>query len=244
VIGSARTALAFMTRLPVGRDDQLTAERLSRAAVWFPAIGLVVGAVMAATHALAAQLTTSTAATVLALAAAIVVTGGLHEDGLADSADAFGAHTPRERRLEILRDPRIGTYGALALILAIGLSIATLGPLAQDDFTRTVVVAHVLARWSTLPQALVLAAARPDGCGSLVRPGGWVTAAGTLMAVAVCLTVGGLGPGAAACAIAAAVTAAGAYAAQRTLGGVTGDTLGAVNKLVELSTYATLAATM
>jgi adenosylcobinamide-GDP ribazoletransferase len=242
VIGSARTAIAFMTRLPVGRDDPLTVERLSRAAAWFPATGLVVGGVMAATHALAAQLTTSTAATVLALAAAIVVTGGLHEDGLADSADALGAHTTRERRLEILRDPRIGTYGALALILAVGFAIATLAPLGQGAFTRTVVIAHVLARWSTLPQALVLAAARPDGCGSLVRPSGWATAAGTVTAVAVCLTVGGLGPGAAAFAMAAAVTAAGGYGAQRTLAGVTGDTLGAVNKLVELSAYVTLAA--
>jgi adenosylcobinamide-GDP ribazoletransferase len=197
---------------------------------------------MAATHLLATEVTTSTAATVLALGAAIVVTGGLHEDGLADTADALGAHITRERRLEILRDPRVGTYGALALILAVSFSIATLGPLAQNDFTRTVLLAHVLARWSTLPQALVLPAARPDGFGSLVRPGGWLTIAGTLMAVAVCVTIGGLGPGAAAFAIAAAMTAAGGCAAYRALGGVTGDTLGAVNKLVELSTYATLAA--
>jgi adenosylcobinamide-GDP ribazoletransferase len=242
VIGSARTALAFMTRLPVGRQELLGGDALSRAAAWFPATGLVVGAVMAATHALAGELTTSTAATVLALGAAIVVTGGLHEDGLADSADALGARGTRERRLEILRDPRVGTYGALALILAVGFSIATLAPLDRDAFTRTVLVAHVLARWSTLPQALVLAPARADGCGRLVRPGGCGTAAGTLTAVAVCLAVAGLGPGAAAFAIAAAVTAAGGRAAHRTLGGVTGDTLGAVNKLVELSTYATLAA--
>ena len=242
MIASARTALAFMTRLPVGRHEPLGADALSRAAVWFPATGLVVGAVVAAAHALAAELTTSAAATVIALSAAIVVTGGLHEDGLADSADALGAHTTRERRLEILRDPQIGTYGALALILVVGFSVAALEPLDQGDFTRTVLVAHVLARWSTLPQALLLPAARRDGAGSLVRPGRWITIAGTLFAVAVCLAVGGLGPGAAAFAIAAAVTAAGGLAVQATLGGVTGDTLGAVNKLVELSTYATLAA--
>jgi adenosylcobinamide-GDP ribazoletransferase len=242
VTGGARTALAFMTRLPAGRGGPLTADALSRAAVWFPATGLVVGAVMAGTHALAGVLTTNTAATVLALAAAILVTGGLHEDGLADSADALGAHTTRARRLEILRDPRVGTHGALALILAVGLSIATLAPLGQGEFARTVIVAHVLARWSTLPQALVLPAARGDGCGSLVRPGAWRVAAGTLMAGAVCLAVGGPGPGAAAFATAAAMTAAGGWAAYRALGGVTGDTLGAVNKLVELSSYATLAA--
>jgi adenosylcobinamide-GDP ribazoletransferase len=242
VTGSARTALAFMTRLPVGRNGPLTMGELSRAAVWFPATGLVVGGVMAAVQALAAEVTTATAATVLALGAAILVTGGLHEDGLADSADALGAHTTRERRLEILRDPRVGTYGALALILAIAFAVATLAPLDQADFTRTVLVAHVLARWSTLPQALLLPAARPDGSGSLVRPGRWLTVAGTLMAVAVCLTVGGPGPGAATFAVAAAVTAAGGWVTCRALGGVTGDTLGAVNKLVELSAYATLGA--
>jgi adenosylcobinamide-GDP ribazoletransferase len=242
VIGSARTALAFMTRLPVGRNGPLGADALSHAAVWFPAIGLVVGGVMAAVHTLAGEMTTATAATVLALAAAILVTGGLHEDGLADTADALGAHTTRERRLEILRDPRVGTYGALALILAIAFSVATLAPLDQDDFTRTVLVAHVLARWSTLPQALLLPAARNDGSGSLVRLGRCLTAAGTFMAVAICLTIGGLGPGATAFGVAAAVTAAGGCVAYRALGGVTGDTLGAVNKLVELSTYATLGA--
>ena len=118
-----------MTRLPVGRNGRLTAAALSRAAVWFPAIGLVVGGVMATVHALAGLVTTATAATVLARAAAILITGGLHEDGLADTADALGAHTTRERRLEILRDPRVGTYGALALILAVALSVATLAPL-------------------------------------------------------------------------------------------------------------------
>jgi adenosylcobinamide-GDP ribazoletransferase len=244
VIGGARTALAFMTRLPVGRNGPLTAGALSRAAVWFPATGLVVGGVMAAVHLLAGEATTPTAATILALGAAIVVSGGLHEDGLADTADALGAHTTRERRLEILRDPRVGTYGALALILAIAFSVATLAPLDQNDFTRTVLIAHVLARWSTLPQALFLPAARSEGSGSLVRPGRRRTATGTLMAVAVCFTVGGLGPGAAAFAVAAAATAAGGWAVYRALGGLTGDTLGAVNKLVELSTYAALAAAM
>jgi adenosylcobinamide-GDP ribazoletransferase len=244
VIGSARTALAFMTRLPVGRTGPLSGDALSRAAAWFPAVGLMVGGFMSAVHALASEVTTATAATILALTAAVIVTGGLHEDGLADTADALGAHTTRERRLEILRDPRVGTYGALALILAIALSVATLAPLYRDDFTRTVLVAHVLARWSTLPQALLLPAARSGGSGSLVRPGRWRTGAGTLMAVAGCLTVGGLGPGAAAFTMAAAVTAAGGWAAYRALGGLTGDTLGAVNKLVELSTYATLGAVM
>ena len=244
MIGSARTALAFMTRLPVGRNGPLTAAELSRAAVWFPAIGVVVGGVMATVHALAGLVTSATAATVLALAAAFLVTGGLHEDGLADTADALGAHTTRERRLQILRDPRAGTYGALALVLAVAFSVATLAPLHQDDFARTVVIAHVLARWSTLPQALLLPAARSGGSGSLLHPGRRRTATGTVMAIAVCLTVGGLGPGAATFAIAAAITAAGGWGAYRTLGGRTGDTLGAVNKLVELSTYATLGAVM
>ena len=241
MIADARVAVAFLTRLPVGATD-LTAARLSRAAPWFPAVGLLVGGVMAGTRALANLALEPTAATVLALLAAVLVTGALHEDGLADAADAMGAHAARERKLAILRDSRVGAYGALALIFAVVFAVVVLAPLDDGHFARAALVGHVLGRWSTLPQAVALPPAHPDGAGALVRPSAAATAAGTAIAIATALVAGGLGPGAIAAATAAAVTAVGAMAALRVLGGVSGDTFGAVAKLVELASYAALAA--
>jgi adenosylcobinamide-GDP ribazoletransferase len=241
VIGDARAAVAFLTRLPVGTTD-LTAARLSRAAPWFPAVGLLVGGVMAGTRALANLALDPTPATVLALLAAVLVTGALHEDGLADAADAMGAHATRARKLEILRDSRVGAYGALTLIFAVVFALAVLAPLDDAQFARAALVGHVLGRWSTLPQALALPPARPEGSGALVRPARPAVAAGSAVALATALLAGGLRPGAIAAGIACALTVLGAICAWRTLGGVTGDTFGAVAKLVEVGSYAALAA--
>jgi adenosylcobinamide-GDP ribazoletransferase len=240
VIADARVAVAFLTRLPLG-GAELTAAGLSRAAAWFPAVGLLVGGVMAATRALAGLVVDPVAATVLALLAAVVVTGGLHEDGLADAADAMGAHASRARKLEILRDPRVGTFGALALVFAVALSLAALVPLDDGRFARAALVGHVLGRWSTLPQSLASPAARPGGSGALVRVGPAGLAAGTCVAFGTALLAGGVA-GAIAVGVACAVTFVGGVSALRVLGGVSGDTFGAVNKLVEIAAYLTLAA--
>lgn len=180
-------------------------------------------------------------ATVLALLAAIAVTGALHEDGLADSADALGAHVDRERRLEILRDSRVGTFGALALALALLFAYAVLSELDGDQVVRAAVVAHVAARWAMVVQACVVEPARRGGAGALFRP----SRGGALGATVVCaaLVIGAVGPVSGAAALAAAVllTAAAGVLVRRSLGGVTGDTLGALGKLVELGCYGLLA---
>jgi adenosylcobinamide-GDP ribazoletransferase len=241
VIADARVAVAFLTRLPVG-GGKLTAARLSRAAAWFPAVGLLVGGVMAGTRALAGLVLEPGPATVLALLAAVLATGGFHEDGLADAADAMGAHATRARKLEILRDPRVGTYGALALVFAVALPLVALAPLDDARFARAALVGHVLGRWSTLPLALVLPPARPEGSGALVRTGPVGLAVGTFIAVATALLAGGLLVGAIALAVACVGTLVGGWVTLRVLGGVSGDTFGAVNKLVEIAAYLALAA--
>jgi adenosylcobinamide-GDP ribazoletransferase len=242
MLADARLALAFLTRLPVADGRPVDARRLSRAAVFFPAVGLVVGGVMGATRLLADLALGPEPATVLALLAAVLVTGAFHEDGLADTADGLGAHARRERKLEIMRDPRVGTYGALALAFALLFAFAVLSGLDGEHMLRAALAGHVLGRWSTLPQSLLLPAARAEGSGALVRatPAGLVAA--TAFAAAVALLTGGFGPGLLALAVAAATTAGAGLAMARALGGVTGDTFGAVNKLVELGVYATLAA--
>ena len=114
-------------------------------------------------------------ATALALVAAMVLTGALHEDGLADAADAIGAHVPRERRLEILRDSRVGTYGALALVFAVA-SRSSSSRRWTTHFLLAAIVGHVVGRWSILPQSRLCRRRAPtDGralrAGSPDRPG-------------------------------------------------------------------------
>ena len=242
MIGDARVALAFLTRLPVGDGRPLDAATLSRAALWFPAVGLLVGAIMGGTRLLADLALEPGPATVLALLAALLVTGALHEDGLADLADGAGAHAARERKLEIMRDPRVGTYGALALGFALLFAYAVLSDLDGEHVLRAALAGHVLGRFSTLPQSLLLAPARPDGSGALLRASPLATLAAGAFAVAVTLLAAGVGAGLIALGVAALLTLGGALFCRRILGGSTGDGYGAVTKVVELGTYAALAA--
>jgi adenosylcobinamide-GDP ribazoletransferase len=238
-VRGAVLALGLLTRVPVIRGA-VDPRDLSRAAAWFPVVGLLVGAAVGGVHALALLVLPGGPATVLALVAGILLTGALHEDGLADTADALGATVSRERRLEIMRDSRVGTYGALAVVLPLLLAYAVLSPLDGESFAEAVIVAHVLARWSTLPQALLLPPARADGSGAAVRVGPLGLVLGTAFAAGVTLLAAGPAAGAAAFGGAVVLGLACGLYVRRTLGGVTGDTLGAVNKLTEVQTYLVL----
>jgi adenosylcobinamide-GDP ribazoletransferase len=229
------TAVAFLTRLPVRANAK---PDLSRAAVFFPLVGLLVGAVAAGTKLLADQALPPLPATVLAVAAAIVVSGALHEDGLADVADALGAHTTRERRLEILKDPRVGAFGALALILATTLAITTLATLDTEDAVKALVISHVLSRWAILPVSMALKPAKRGGAGSLLRVTRPSLLAATVITAVIVTPLGG----APALAAAAGVTAACAIVLHTTFGGITGDGYGATAKAAELAALTTLTA--
>jgi len=232
-------AVAFLTRLPAPtRADP----DLSRAAASFPLVGLLVGGIAAATRALAELALPPLPATLLAVTAALLVTGALHEDGLADIADALGAHASRERRLEILKDPRVGTFGALALIVAIGLSTTTIAALDTEHAARALVSSHVLSRWAILPVSRALEPARPGGAGALLRVTTPALAVGTVVAAAIALAVASPQDGAAALLAAAATTATTAAILDRALGGITGDGYGATAKLAELAAGTTLVA--
>jgi adenosylcobinamide-GDP ribazoletransferase len=237
-IAAAATAVAFLTRIPVGPAPF----DLRRAALWFPAVGLLVGGIAALVFLAADAVLRPEPAVVLALLAAVLVTGGFHEDGLADTADGIGAHVPRERKLEILRDSRVGTFGALAVVFPLLLAFAVLPAMAPRDVVRALVCAHVLARWSTLAQARLLPFARTSGLGTAARVGTGVLVAGSAYTVAIVLALAGPAAGAAAIAGACVTGAIGGAIALRALGGVSGDTFGAVNKLTEVTTYAVLSA--
>ncbi len=229
----------LLTRLPV--PVRLTAPRGARAAWAWPLAGAVVAALAAgvAAGALALGLPPGVAAG-LALAVGVLMTGALHEDGLADTADGlWGGHT-RERRLEILRDSRIGTYGVVALVLVIGLRWQALVALAAEPWD--LVAAAVLSRAAMAGVAWALPHARPDGLSAATgRPPGGAVALGAVVAAG--LALGLAGPAALWAGLAAGLAAAGiARVARARIGGQTGDILGASQQLAEVAALLALLA--
>ena len=234
-------ALTFLTRVPVPGPTVLAPGALAAAVVWFPLVGALVGLVLGATRLLAELALPAGPATVLALAAAVLVTGGLHEDGLADTADGFGAHVARERRLEIMRDPRVGTYGALALGLVMLLAWSLLAGLDGLECLRAAVTGHVLARWSMLVHAATMPTARRDGAGALLTVRRTSLATATALAAGLAVLSVGPVPAAVAGVTALVLVIAMSALTRRAIGGSTGDTCGAVGKLAEVASYAAVA---
>lgn len=139
-------AVQFFTRLPTPQFEGFRPEWLNDAAKWFPAVGLLVGGLSAAMLWLAAQVFPMPIAAGLALAAGAVVTGAFHEDGLADTFDALGGHVERAKALVIMKDSRLGSYGALALMIVTGLRWAALAALPLALAIPALVAAHAVAR--------------------------------------------------------------------------------------------------
>ncbi len=236
----------FYTRMPLG---QFAWRRWSPAACIpvVPVIGLGVGLAAGIAFAIAQGLGAAPLlAGFIAVAVSIGLTGALHEDGLADSADAFGpSDLDVGRRLEIMRDSRIGTYGALALILSVGTRVAALAEMAAGAGLLALAAAHVLSRAAIAWPLHHAAPARRDGLGAAhgrPAPGdlGLTLAIGGGLAF---LLLIGRVPAAAILAPIAAVGLALActWAMRRRVGGHTGDTLGATQQIVEIGVLAVCA---
>jgi adenosylcobinamide-GDP ribazoletransferase len=235
-------AFQFLTRLPVPQIPVVDGD-LRRATAVFPLVGLVVGAVVVAVRAAGEPLLGVIPATVLAVAAAIAVTGAFHEDGLADTFDGlWGGWTP-ERRVEIMRDSRLGTYGACALLLAVLLQVSLLASLDLAGFARAAIAAHVLGRASVLVAIRWLPPYHDRGSGAQVAepvgPVGSTVAALTTLAV-LTVSFGAWTP----VPVVAGLLALAALrrATRRRIGGLTGDVLGAGQQLVLLTTLASAVA--
>jgi adenosylcobinamide-GDP ribazoletransferase len=230
---SLRLAIAFLTILPVRlrRDPG----PLGAAAPWFPAVGACVGALAGALGYLAEPSLGSTVAAVISVAALVILTGALHQDGLADCADGLGVRGDRARRIEVMRDSAIGTFGTLALLIWLTLLLAALGGLDRDGAWRALVVAAASGRWAALLHATLAGPARPGGLGAGFTVSWAALAFATVTAAAIALGVLGVGAGVAALAAAAAVAGLVTAWTRATLGGRTGDTLGATVALAEVA---------
>lgn len=252
-------ALRFYSRLPVPRfPEQEREERLAGGALDFPVIapaipvaGALIGLCMAVTLLVAHGLRLGPmVATILAVTCGVLVTGALHEDGLADAADGLFAQASIERRLEIMRDSRLGTFGALALVLAVLLRVGLITDLALDGprtAAAALIAAAALSRAAGLMPLALLSAARRDGAGATAGrlPVPAFTNAvliGCAIALVFALSGGfGILRALGACA-AALITARGLCAfAEQKIGGQTGDIAGATQIACELACYVVLA---
>lgn len=238
-------ALGLLTRLPVGRlpmpDD---AAGHARAAWAWPLAGALAGAAGGAVQLLllAAGLSPLAAAP-WALATMLLLTGALHEDGLSDTADGFGGGRGRERKLQIMRDSRIGSYGAAALALSLLARGTALAEIAMPF--SALVVAAAVARAAMLLPLLLLLPARADGLSAgLGRPGTGVAVLGVALAGGLALLLLPVGAAWLAALAAGLSAAALTLLAWRQIGGQTGDVLGATAVMAECAALATLAATL
>jgi adenosylcobinamide-GDP ribazoletransferase len=236
-----RVALSFLTRIPAGVGPQ-SEEQLARAVPWFPVIGALIGLVVAAVYTVANFLWFEFVAAVFAIAVGALLTGALHEDGLADAVDAFGARRGREQTEKILKDPTLGTFGVLALIVSFALRTGALAMLPT------------FWAWGALPAAHALSRAFAIGTLGWVPSGGEGLGAGygravtkaratATIAVGLVIALAGLNPIALVAAAACAIAAWGwSRLAVKRLNGLSGDVLGAIQQTGEVATLLIAAA--
>lgn len=233
ILASLRLAVAFLTVVPVRLRGEVPG--LGSAAAWFPVVGAAVGALAGVVDRLAEPRLGSSVAAVLAVAALVGLTGALHQDGLADCADGLGVRGDRERQLAVMRDSAIGTFGALALLLWLGLMVTALAALGRDDALRTLVVAGATSRWAVVLHAATTRPARADGLGRSLEVRFSALAVASAFALAAAVACVGSLHGVVVLGVAAAVAFALSAWTRSALGGRTGDTLGAVAALADVA---------
>jgi adenosylcobinamide-GDP ribazoletransferase len=235
--------LQFLTRIPLPFELQVDPADFPRGVKYFPVVGLVVGGLNTLCYYLFSLRFSPSLAALGVIFANLMITGALHLDGLADTCDGFFSARSKEKMLEIMRDSRIGTNGAIAVFFDLGLRLILL--LQINDYTallRGILIAPVVSRTMMLLLILTCPAARVgDGLGNLfIGKTGWPA---NLVAFAFCLTVtvavfGYRGLLIIGCNLLATVLYR--QLALRKIGGMTGDTLGAMNEVSEILVYASL----
>ncbi|MEE8586269.1 MAG: adenosylcobinamide-GDP ribazoletransferase [Acidobacteriota bacterium] len=242
MVASFLLAVQFLTRLPVPLRKAPTQSQLRWSTAFYPLVGILIGLGVAGSFRLISAAFPAEAAIVSALAFGVVVTGGLHEDGLADCADAFGAGGTKQRMLEIMRDSRIGTYGALSLILLFLFRFVLLSGLAAAAVESSLLLAHAGGRFSATLLARLFPAARGSGLGA-----SFASKVGLAQILPGLLTLAGFGfwvsgnsfallllPG-----LGAALLFS--IYCWRRVGGLSGDSLGAAVVIFEVGTYCAFA---
>ncbi len=230
--------VAFCTRLPLPRETPTAGSALSRAAWAFPVAGLIVGLIGAIVYALAYELgLPAWPAAALAVAATLLATGCLHEDGLADTADGFGGGNSRQQKLDIMRDSRTGVYGVCALVLALLLRVSVLASLPNAHLVIWALIASHVAARATIPVMMfLLPPARSDGLSfEAGHPPGDSVAAAAVLGLLVLVFCLHPARGIMALIFLLLVIALMMWLAMRQIEGQTGDVLGALEQVSEIA---------
>lgn len=239
-------ALQYFTCVPVPSWVDHSRSTLNGAVRYLPAVGLLVGIVGAGVYCLAGVALPTQAALVLSMAATVAFTGGFHEDGLADATDGLGGGDTRDHVLAIMKDPRLGAFGAIALILALLLKYQSLLGLPATRVTGALVAGHGISRLAAVGIMATLSYVRDDE-SSRAKP--FATQVSALSMAVAALT--GLSPllllgkaGALGFVLVVAVALIWRRYIARRLGGYTGDCLGAAQQITELAFYLGLLAAL
>lgn len=231
-------AQMFLTRVPTPATVKWSEDELAASTPYFPAVGIVVGLVASSAYFIGYIGWGPNLAALFAIAAGILATGAFHEDGLADSADGIGGSFDIEKKLAIMRDSRVGTYGSVALILVVLAKVLVLTPVEAIRVPAILITAHVVARWSSLPMIYDNNYVREQGSGkpfaaTVTRHRLIAASVFTLLCVIVCVQLQAVSV----ILIAILAVLVSRWYLHRKLGGITGDVLGAVNSITELLVY-------
>ena len=240
-------AVQFLTRLPIFTTDLYTKERLAASVRYYPLVGVLVGALTAGIYWLAHLALPHALSIVLSVVGGLLITGGFHEDGLADTFDGVGGGQSGQQALEIMKDSRLGTYGVIALIMALSLKVVALSAFPATLAILALIAGHGLSRLSSVIVIATSHYAREEGTAKPVATG--VSATGLFISLLTGLMIllawmWLFSPGSLLYAICGLVIGHLAMRGffERKLGGYTGDTLGAVQQASEIGFYLGLAA--
>ncbi len=237
-----RLAAGFLTVLPILPRAEVSADALARSYGWFPLVGFALGAALAAENLLLMRLFGDGLTSVLLVLTLVALTGAVHLDALADTADALGAGRDRDRALAVMRDSRIGSFGAIAIFFFLALAIAALAGMGAARRTAALWLAPGLARWAMVGAGWRAVYLRMEGAGAALLASNGDRNLVVASAVAVAAVVPVLAWRAVGACFAAALIAGLSHAlARRWLGGVTGDVLGATGELVEVAALIVMA---
>lgn len=229
-------ALQFLTRIPVTLRGEVTLAQIARSTLYFPLVGLAVGAALGGVHWALSRFVPSIVVSVLVLILLILLTGGLHLDGFADTLDGLYGGQTGEEILRIMRDSHIGAIGVVGLICVLTLKFALIHSLPRGLVWHSLILMAVLGRWAMVLAAAAYPYARAEGIGrpfvGRIHRREWAGAS----LIALLISIGLLQvKGLALLLIALFVGFACAAAISHRVGGMTGDTLGSVEELAEVS---------
>ncbi len=237
-------ALAFLTVLPVPRVETSSRD-LGRSSAWFPVVGALIGALLLAADLAFRRILPPLPASALIVVIWAFLTRGFHLDGLADTFDGIGGGFDRKSRLSIMKDSRLGTFGGIALAAALLLKTTALASLSGTERSAALLLAPVLGRWAILFAMTLFPSARPGGLGDACRKHCPVSRLllGSAAAVPIVLAVAGR-RGAALLALAPGGALLLSTWISHLLGGLTGDSYGAVCETTEIAALLFFAAAM